>query len=320
MDLDKVKEEILDGEKHSYLDYRDITREHEAGVYYSEEHALQCAIEGWGDLYECHHYNFVEIRKQSLGLYLIPDKTLWFAVEGGRHPDTGLDYYKLHQLGKPILGKDCSIGFSSDIVSQNINNWITIYSTLDRIFASFELRNYSLLMEETNKIFENYTRDNRYYHNLEHIEDCLLKLSEYKLSEEEIDVLSLAIIYHDFVYELKDSENKSAKVFEDSFWFEDNRFKEVPNLIRMTKTHIASNKLEQILSDIDMSILGSSTDKYENYNEGIKKEYLSMGIPRVLFNWGRRKFNNKYSSYEYYTEEGQKLWGRNIKDNLTNDG
>lgn len=157
-----------------------------------------------------------------------------------------------------------------------------------------------------------YTSEKRFYHNKHHIYNMLAELDKLKLGENGYLVISLAIIFHDAVYDtsIEDKLNveASAKLFQ--FWFEQNRFhfknlkkiteqnvfEIVCNLIFSTINHEPtcflkrSYFLEKICNtflDLDLMIL-ANTKSYDDYIKNIRKEYLQFSDEE--FKNGRLKF------------------------------
>lgn len=128
-----------------------------------------------------------------------------------------------------------------------------------------------------------YSESHRYYHTLEHIAECLLKLKTLftcRLKPEELHVLSLALIFHDVIYipSSKTNEEDSAEYFNSLIGqlLDPHTRTLVSDLILSTKSHKPNpaNKLESIMIDIDMSILTESPDRYLRYAVDVRKEYI----------------------------------------------
>lgn len=103
----------------------------------------------------------------------------------------------------------------------------------------------------------------------------------------------LAIVYHDFVYSAthKDNEERSARVMRDRMvksglpapLIERTAFH-----ILATKQHAPSNDPDtDLFTDADLSILGSSPERYHVYADQVRREYRRF--PDLLYKPGRRK-------------------------------
>ncbi len=133
----------------------------------------------------------------------------------------------------------------------------------------------------------------RYYHTLHHLEDLYAQLSEVRPALQEPDAVLLAIIYHDFVYSVtrRDNEERSAGVMRDRM---SKSGLPVPLLERTAKhilataQHTASNDPDtDHFTDADLSILGSSPERYQLYAQQVRLEYRRF--PDFLYKPGRRK-------------------------------
>jgi predicted metal-dependent HD superfamily phosphohydrolase len=152
------------------------------------------------------------------------------------------------------------------------------YKTMSAILPDQERKSPSVLF---NKITILYSDPCRHYHTLEHIQDLLIKLEENQkalmLWPNEINALELAIWYHDAIYEphKKNNELQSAIFFHDEITqYTGTGYELVENLIMSTNMELKSkNYLEHIMRDLDMSILGAEKSKYNQYKEGVRKEY-----------------------------------------------
>jgi predicted metal-dependent HD superfamily phosphohydrolase len=179
-----------------------------------------------------------------------------------------------------------------------------------------------------NDLVQRYSETHRAYHTLDHIKQCLDELDDAQAwinsihmvrlavlvstyagySSEDclhLDVIELALWYHDSVYEprAQDNEEKSSKLAKDVLkqtslkgWAEEL----VVDSIMATKydfsrPHPAPNRAIQALvgiqdslmpyrtaderslvEDIDLSILGSAPKIFDDYEKNIRKEYMSV--------------------------------------------
>lgn len=134
-----------------------------------------------------------------------------------------------------------------------------------------------------------YSAPGRHYHNLDHINWCLAELEQcsthFGLSADEIEILKIAIWWHDAVYNpySKLNEVNSANLFHknctDNFIDRMNKPKmhAIMDMILLTARHTSclslSNQLEQILLDIDLASLGYDHTTFLRNNGNIRKEY-----------------------------------------------
>ena len=130
-----------------------------------------------------------------------------------------------------------------------------------------------------NDLVTRYSEPHRAYHTLEHIGHCLDELEQVRHLATNPDAVELALWYHDAIYDTKakDSEERSAMLAEEmvrSASLPDDLGQLVANLITTTKHTVAPTDPDvQLLVDIDLSILGQSEDKFDEYEGQVRKEY-----------------------------------------------
>lgn len=147
----------------------------------------------------------------------------------------------------------------------------------------------------TEKIYANlmkrYAEPHRVYHALPHIEDCLDQLEEARHLAANPDAIEMALWYHDAIYDIKakNNEEKSAElalVIAEDASLPDNFGKRVVSLILATKHDaIPIDPDAKIIIDIDLSILGQSEEKFDEYERQIREEYKR--VPENEFVTGR---------------------------------
>lgn len=127
----------------------------------------------------------------------------------------------------------------------------------------------------------------RAYHTAAHIDDCLARLDEVRELCQRPDEVEFALWLHDAVYKTRggDSEVLSAawavKLLRDGGAGED-MIRRVEALILAT-THDAEAPPGDaaLLVDIDLSILGRDSDRFDEYEEQVRREY--RWVPGPLF-------------------------------------
>jgi predicted metal-dependent HD superfamily phosphohydrolase len=153
-------------------------------------------------------------------------------------------------------------------------------------------------------LFTNYFHgSNRHYHNAQHIRACLEKLDdlvEYftktqSFQKESINftAIEIAIWFHDFIYDTRENNNEklsslAAKQFVLGLTGLLPLAEKVESLILFTKHNRRPVTVEEeILSDIDLSILGDYSSAYNDYCDDIRKEY--SWVPDFVYYAGRLK-------------------------------
>lgn len=143
------------------------------------------------------------------------------------------------------------------------------------------------------EVVDAYSAKGRYYHNLDHIAYMMAKALEVQHLIQEWDVFAFSIFYHDIVYDTrrKDNEEKSATLgllvaANTGLGIEAAR--KVEKQIIATKMHEWSDDPDtNYLTDIDLLVLGETSELYQNYTASIRKEY-SLYLD-FLYNMGRMK-------------------------------
>lgn len=164
----------------------------------------------------------------------------------------------------------------------------------------------------TEKVLAAYTSKDRYYHGLGHIvsllsraeerEDCTLDLS-----------LTLAILYHDIVYDAskRDNEEQSAMEFLTDFEgvLPDEDLFEISKAIRETLHHKPTSELSRQLCDLDMEpIFLADYDLLVENNKLIRKEYQMYSDKEFYF--GVLQF---FKPYKDLSEDHRRYYNEYLK-------
>lgn len=138
-----------------------------------------------------------------------------------------------------------------------------------------------------------YTGKGRHYHNLAHLSHMIREAASIVPELEDPDTVCCSIFYHDIIYNVKrqDNEEKSAdlgtqRALDIGLGVQGARL--CHKQILATKSHTFSDNMDtNYLCDIDLSVLGSEPDVYQNYTATIRKEYSIY--PGFLYRNGRKK-------------------------------
>ncbi len=144
------------------------------------------------------------------------------------------------------------------------------------------------------EIVKAYSSKERYYHNLQHISQMLNSSLNYKNKIEDIQVVQLAIFYHDVIYSAKrkDNEERSAKLASKhlkKLGYPQNKIEKCCTYILATKSHqfsLTDSDLAYFL-DFDLQKLGANWLEYEEYTKQIRLEYRIY--PDLVYKPGRKK-------------------------------
>ncbi|UFZ06084.1 phosphohydrolase [Bradyrhizobium ontarionense] len=142
-----------------------------------------------------------------------------------------------------------------------------------------------------------YSATGRHYHDLRHIEDCLAWLDRVAgLGARDREILTLAIWWHDVVYDptQSDNEEQSAVLAERDVAPELRG--EVGRLIRLTRTHDVApgDRLGALLVSIDLAILGADDVTYDAYANAIRREYAH--VPDDAYRAGRAAVLERFAN------------------------
>jgi predicted metal-dependent HD superfamily phosphohydrolase len=148
----------------------------------------------------------------------------------------------------------------------------------------------------------NYLSENRFYHNLDHLDHLFIQLFEVKSKIRNWDTIMFTLFYHDIIYSSikSNNEEKSAELAV-------SRLSELnvsKALIENCKEQILATKKHDLnpdmdtnyFTDADLSILGKSWDAYSEYYKNVRKEYSIY--PDLLYISGRKKVLNHFLEME----------------------
>jgi len=167
-----------------------------------------------------------------------------------------------------------------------------------------------------------YAEKHRAYHTGKHINDCLLQLDRHIELLNEPDKVEIAIWFHDAIYKpfSKSNEEDSAD-WAAQFLIDNgvaaNWAADVHRLIIATQHDVPlSSNDDQLLVDIDLSILGASPECYAQFEKDVRFEYRL--VPTILFKQKRgallKSFLARDSIYHHASFQGQ--FEQNARRNL----
>lgn len=154
-----------------------------------------------------------------------------------------------------------------------------------------------------------YQEPARYYHNLQHLKECLQHFATYSHLATNADEVELALWFHDAIYDphAKDNEEQSALLAVSELTklnLSPDKINRIRDLILITK-HTAQPQTadEALIIDIDLAILGASEERYNEYEVQIRQEYAFVEEP--VFKSARKAILESFLNREtiYTTEE-----------------
>lgn len=144
-----------------------------------------------------------------------------------------------------------------------------------------------------NQLSRLYLGDDRFYHDTEHIRQCLEKLDEAVDECGRHPEVELATWFHDAVYHAgsPDNESKSADWFRDRSenYLEENTIEHVSNLITITEhRNQPQTDLEKLMVDVDLSSFSLPFDQFLRDGSNVRKEFKAYSDEKFVA--GQRSF------------------------------
>lgn len=161
----------------------------------------------------------------------------------------------------------------------------------DRWLETFERAELGQAVELWQDIAARYREEQRAYHTLHHIAACFQELDS--SGAQASAALELAVFFHDVVYDPRatDNEEASARYAESALAKLDapaSLRADVSRLVLVTKHDAAPSAAdEQLLVDIDLSILGTEPSTFDVYEREVRQEYAF--VPDASFRAGRAR-------------------------------
>jgi predicted metal-dependent HD superfamily phosphohydrolase len=162
----------------------------------------------------------------------------------------------------------------------------------------------------------------RRYHSVAHLVAVLNHVAEL----EGKGAVRLAAWFHDAIYwpERDDNEARSARLAARTLSFvgaDRPTCTEVVRLVRLTASHDPrdGDGNGAVLCDADLAILGSPTEEYRRYADGVRDEYHHLG--EVAFRAGRAKvLDGLLQRPELFrTAEGSRRWEATARANISRE-
>jgi predicted metal-dependent HD superfamily phosphohydrolase len=193
--------------------------------------------------------------------------------------------------------------------------WLMLWERLGRNSAQSHL--------EWRRLITAYSLPERTYHTIEHVLECQGELDNCRTLARDPDVLEAALWYHDAVYDPQkyDNEEASARLACEVFYragLPIERLKMVEQLILATRhSFVPSDKDSALIVDIDLSILGANTERFDRYEAAIRREYSF--VPDVVFRNKRAEILEGFlsRSFLFTTPAFRERFELKARENLT---
>lgn len=145
------------------------------------------------------------------------------------------------------------------------------------------------------ELVQQWSEPHRHYHNLQHLNECLTLLDEYASHAQQPAVLEAALWFHDAIYDPKahgTNERQSAELARSALRdvrVSESVIEQVYQLIMITQHHLPDDTPDAaLMCDIDLSILGQNSERFQTYEQAIRTEYA--WVPEADYIKGRCDF------------------------------
>ncbi len=166
-------------------------------------------------------------------------------------------------------------------------------------------------------INDSYSNSPEQYHTLSHIQDCLQLLDSHRDLASSLEAVELALWFHDAVYDPKATDNEEASAGLLSLHIQGGLAERAARLILLTRhTEPPTTPDGKLIVDIDLSILGQSTDRFDLYEMQIRNEYA--WVPEDTFRSKRAQVLRQFISRDsiYSTARFKNLFEDRARDNI----
>lgn len=174
-----------------------------------------------------------------------------------------------------------------------------------------------------------YSQPHRYYHTLQHLQECLTLLAQLQHLAEQPAHIALALYFHDAIYDVYATDNEAqsaawaAKVLTE-MGAESTLISRIETMIMATQHHaplLQSDTDSQLLVDIDLAILGRESARFNEYELQIRQEYHWVSAEQFRQGRGQvlRSFLDRPTifSTDYFRENFEQQARLNIQTTLT---
>jgi predicted metal-dependent HD superfamily phosphohydrolase len=168
-----------------------------------------------------------------------------------------------------------------------------------------------------------YTRSDRFYHDINHINDGLNNFEEIRHLAEDPNSLEMAWWWHDFVYDTRSSTNelnsalKAGCILVNLGIQKSFRHKVIQRIVATKHDHIPNDFDSKLIVDIDMASLGTPPNIFDQNTSNIRQEYLHISDEE--FRVGRIEFFRKFLASQpsiYLTDYFRDKYEAQAQENL----
>lgn len=176
------------------------------------------------------------------------------------------------------------------------------------------------------KFTRKYGEKHRAYHNFSHLYSMfdLLK-NDTKLKKQDLIKIRLCIWFHDLIYTIGNKKNElhSAEKARDFLkpYISEKMLESVYQIIISTAKHfpLENNYCNHLLLDIDLGVLASDSETYQQYTKAIRREYRMY--PDFLYKPARKNILTKFveREYIYFTDTYKTNYEAQARENLNQE-
>ncbi len=165
--------------------------------------------------------------------------------------------------------------------------------TVDRWSALMDSFRFNPSLQIFEALDKAYGEKHRAYHSREHIEACLRHLDTVRDQANNPDEIELALWFHDAVYKPFSATNEEESAdwladFLSSQNAEPQQSNRIFDMIILTKEHaLPESNDEKLMLDIDLSILGTPSEIYDQFEKDVRREY--KWVPGFIFKKKRKE-------------------------------
>jgi predicted metal-dependent HD superfamily phosphohydrolase len=192
-------------------------------------------------------------------------------------------------------------------------SWSRAWSGLDLAGDGEELRQ---------QLLAAWSEPHRKYHTLQHLSECLSAFEPVRAMSPHSAGIELALWFHDAIYDVKRSDNEArsadwATAELQKAGASAGSIRLVHDLIMITRHAALPQTLdEQVLVDVDLSILGADERRYAEFELQVREEYSF--VPGFLFRMKRKSILKTFLDREhiYSTQHFRERLEKSARRNL----
>lgn len=169
-------------------------------------------------------------------------------------------------------------------------------------------------------LIQRYSESQRHYHTLRHVVMCLRHFPIVCARCTNPEVAELAICFHDVVYDPRGHGNEEQSAELARVLLKQHGLgllaESVADLVMATKLHHSDSEAGKAVIDLDLGIMGASSEAFDEYCRAIRREYAH--VPAILYFFGRRRVLRKYLNRVpiYQLPEMRERFETQAKENL----